>query len=308
MTGSVIKTKGMKHGRRTLCAMTLAVFFCVTLIGCMSGVSNDPAENDVPWLEDIDLPGWEKEIWDIPCVTEVYPLNIHSLIQPQAAALEIRLTSSHMDFDLVKYTFYRGCIMVTDVDLPRTAGGKEYIQEYFIGPYNDLYLCYSREYYMGDEQGPFILMREFATLSQVEEYLTYCTDGTFPSFASLVGVHREASPEGRFEYDWKNPQTEEIEQIKFDMYVLTLEDGREILMFANTETNILERIVFPEETTGEDLPADWRNWSNKQLFEQMLVANRVYTSHIRQIPEEYQKTWDDLVAGLSTVPLTGGKN
>jgi hypothetical protein len=35
----------------------------------------------------------------------------------------------------------------------------------------------------------------------------------------------------------------------------------------------------------------------------MLVADRIYISHIRQIPEEYQEEWDDLVAGLSTVPL-----
>ena len=308
MTGSVIKKKGMRCIRRTLCAMTLTVFVCVMLIGCMPGVSNDPAENDVPWLEDMDSPGWEKEIWDIPCVTEVYPLNIHSLIQPQTAALEIRLTSSHMDFDLVKFTFYRGCIMVMNVDLSGNEKPGEYIQEYFIGPYNDVWRCYRREYCVGEEKEPFELMREFANASQVEEYLTYCTDGTFPSFASLVGIHREALPKGRFEYDWKNPQTEEIEHIKFDMFVLTLEDEREILMFANSETNMLERIVFPEKATGEDLPSDWRNWSNKQLFEQMLLANRMYINHIRQIPEEKQKPWDDLVAGLSTVPLTEETN
>lgn len=287
--------------RKRYCALMLALTACLSLAGCMPGVSNDPAENDLPYLEDMEMSGWEKEIWDIPCATEVHPLDIGSLIRPQTAALEIRFTSSHMSFDLVKYTFYRGCIMVMDVKFSESAGMRECVQEYFIGPYNDVYHCYRREYCVGEEKEPFELMREFTNYSQVEEYLTYCTDGTFPSFASLVGIHRQASAEGRFEYDWKNPQTKEKERIEFDMYLLRLEDEREILMFANTETNMLERIIFPEEATDEDLPSDWRNWSEKQLFEQMLVADRMYIDHIRQIPEEYQKEWDDLVAGLSTV-------
>lgn len=283
--------------------MMLAVSVCVSLMGCMAGVSNDPAENEVPWLEDMELPGLGKEIWDIPCAAEVYPVNIRSLIRPQTAALEITITSSHLAFDSVKYRFYRGCIMVLNIDLPESASARERVQEYFIGPYNDVYRCYRREYVVGEGKEPFEEIREFADYSQVEEYLTYCADGTFPSFASLVGIHRQASFEGKFEYDWKNPQTQEIEQIKFDTYLLRLEDEREVLMFANTETNLLERVIFPGDVTDENLSPDWRNWSEKQLFEQMLVADRIYINHIRQIPEENQAEWDDLVAGLSTVPL-----
>ena len=303
MTGSGIKRKGMRRDMKVYCAMMLAASVCVSLMGCMPGVSNDPAENEAPWLEDMELPGWEKEVWDIPCATEVYPMDIRSLIRPQTVALEIRLSSSHLSFDLVKYTFYRGCIMVRNVKLPESASEKERVQEYFIGPYNDVYRCYQREYCEGEEKEGFGVMREFANCSQVEEYLTYCADGTFPSFASLAGIHRQALPQGRFKYDWYNPQTKESERIEFDMYLLCTEDEREILLFANTETNLLERIIFPEEVTDKDLSSDWRNWSEKQLFEQMLVANHIYVNHIRQIPEEYQKEWDDLVAGLSTVLL-----
>ena len=300
MTGSGIKRKGMRRDMRACCTMMLAVSVCVSLMGCMPGVSNDPAENEAPWLEDMELLGGEDELWDIPPVREVHPLNVRSLLERQTEVLEIRFSSSHRGFNLVRYTFYRGCILVLNASTGE--GYQQNIREYFIGPYNDAYHCYRREYCEGDTPPAFDLMREFANYGQVEEYLTYCTDGSFPSFATVGGIHKEASPQGRFEYDWYNPQTKETERIEYDMYLLCTEDEREILMFANPETHMLERIIFPEQVTGENLSSDWETWSDKETFEQMLVANYTYLQHIRQVPEEKREEWEDMLARLSTVP------
>lgn len=269
---------------------------CTCLLGCMPGASNDPGENENvdPWQSGPEEPVWQEEFWDVPVPTKVYPLYIFDMLEMRDDALEISVGARKRECGTAIYRFYKGCIYVTQV--------KPLIDiEYFICPYGKAYRCYRRECPAGKTPGEFALTREFSSEEQIKEYLIYCLDGSFPSFAVMVGIDQNATYRRKFEYDWKNPDTGEISTIVFDMYLLVNESGEDVLLFADPQTNMIDRIVFPKDATDPDLPTNWRKWSDDELFENMLVANYFYTKHYHQMHEAESKKWNELISSLSSV-------
>lgn len=269
---------------------------CMLLTGCMPGVSNDPYENVDPWQDNSGEPVWQEEFWDVPTPTEVYPLYISDMLVMEDIALEISINASisNRECGTTIYRFYKGCIFVTQVKIMSDI-------EYFICPYGKMFRCYRRECLAGKTPGEFELIREFTSQAQIEEYLIYCLDGTFPSFAVMAGINRDAKYERKFEYDWENPDTGEISTIVFDMYSLINDNEKDILLFADVETNMWVRVVFPEEATDPYLSPDWRKWTEEELFENMLISSSTYSHHYHQMTEYESKKWNELISSLSTV-------
>ena len=259
----------------------------------MPGVSNDLDENDGPWQEGSDEIVWEEDYWDMPVPTEVYPLDMTDLLAMKDEAFELQIGTSKRQGGRATYRYYKGCILITQVKEMNN-------REYFLCPYNDTYCCYRREWPLGKLQGEFELIREFSTRAEMEEYLMYCLDGDFPSFAAVIGVDRKARYESEFEYDWQHPNTGEISTIVFDMYSLVNESNEIVLLFVDPKTNMLARVVFPEDATDTDLPINWKEWSEEQLFENMLVADYINTRHYHQMTEVESIMWDELMSSLST--------
>ena len=259
----------------------------------MPGVSNDPDENVDPWQEGRDEIVWEEDYWDVPTPTEVYSLNISDLLKMQDEVLELRISTSNRECGTTIYCFYKDCIFITQV--------KTFIDvEFFLCPYRNTYRYYRRECPLGKPPGEFELVQEFSTKAQMEEYLIYCLDGTFPSFAVMAGINRDAKYERKFEYDWEDPDTGEISTIVFDMYSLVNDNEQDVLLFADVETNMWVRAVFPEEATDPHLPPDWRQWTEEELFENMLVSSRTYSHHYHQMSEFESKKWNELISSFST--------
>lgn len=269
---------------------------CVCLFGCMPGVSNDPDGNTDPWQDSFGESIQQEEYWDVPIPTEVYPLYVSDMLVMKDDVMEISIGAnlSKRECGTTIYRFYKGCISVTQVKILTDI-------EYFICPYGKVFRCYKRECPAGKTPGEFELIREFTNEAQIEEYLIYCLDGSFPSFALMAGINKRAQYERMFEYGWKNPDTEETEQIVFEMYSLDNESGQDVLLFADIETNMWVRVVFPEEATDPHLPLDWREWTEEELFENMLVSSRTYTQHYHQMTKFEVLKWNDLISNLSTV-------
>lgn len=267
---------------------------CMLLTGCMPGVSNDPDENVDPWQDNSGEPVWQEEFWDVPTPTEVYPLNISDLLKMEDEVLELRISTSNRECGTTIYRFYNNCIFITQV--------KTLIDiEFFICPYANTYRYYRRDCPKGKAPGEFDLILEFSTKAQMEDYLIYCLDGSFPSFAAMVGLDKNAKYERKYEYDWQIPGTNEIEPIIFDMYSLINDSGEEVLLFADTETNMWVRAIFVADATEPDLPTNWREWTEEQLFANMLVSSSTYTYHYHQMNENESKKWNELISSLSTV-------
>lgn len=267
---------------------------CICLFGCMPGVSNDPDESPDPWQDSLKGPEWVEEFWDIPMPTEVYPLYMSNLLEMKDEAFELSMGTRNRESGTVIYRFYKGCISIIQVKILTDI-------EYFICPYGDTYRCYRRECPAGNIPGEFELVREFSSESEMKEHLTYCLDGTFPSFAALVGIDQNATYHKKFEYEWTNPDTGETSPITYDMYLLANDSGEDVLLFADPQTNMIARIIFPEQATDFNLPTRWREWNDDQLFEQMLVANYISTKHYHQMLESESSKWNELISSLSTV-------
>ncbi len=337
--------------------IALLTALALALCSCSFSVPYDPDDTGFPF----ELPQYEKEPEEpseeevlppeepaeksplrpsirLPAYEQAHPVDLSAVLESPAKARCYRSAAYDLHGTAWVCTLYKECILLEMVYRFEEYGESHVLREYFFCPYEEqyshetVYYGYYRGRSHGDEAFSEYEHRwTYDSYEEVIQVLLQDTTGEIPSLARQRGVDARAvyqrSVDLLIEY---GPYIRD--EMHVDIYEMEHPDYGKLLYLADSDTNLLERVIFLkeemhgaypggwEDMTAQEqsyfteevrdiLPADWHEWTDWELYRASTIvasAHFDYGPDLRSVlisnVQEKTEEWDYRLKVLRRLP------